>query len=513
MQAIHNLSVLPANLRSTVMHVARSVIVVAALATAVSAALAAAAHAYDYRLLPADQREHLQNMLVWSGDYEGPIDGQIGPASRAAVKKLQKRLGTTPDGIISDTELQKLGEQADRAFEEADFTVGTDTDAGLYFGMPYAKIEWRDKTESGNLYADEQQRFRVTTFRIEGIDASNVQEFVDAVFEDVPGYASRVKLVRPGHVRVEGADQYEHLFLHALRKDGELRGFFVWFDKTLATTHRRYAVAMANSVEWGEEEPQIAEGAPGSPGTGPDGSQPNGNQRNENVALNPGDLAPNTAPPVPGSARASEPESFGSAFVIREDGQFVTNAHVVRECGRVEIPGLGRVVVKDQDDDLDLAVLSVPGVFGLTPAPLADDDAVLAEDVFAFGFPLPNTLGASLGFSRGSVSSMVGLRSEKRQFRMTAPVQPGNSGGPLLDNEGRVIGIVTSKLNAMRIATETGDIPQGMNFAIKASTLRDYLNRAKLGVTLVARKRQPQQTPAIARLASRFTYQVLCYAK
>ena len=470
-------------------------------------ASATSAHAYDYRQLPADQREHLQNMLVWSGDYEGPIDGQIGPASRAAVEKLQRRLGTAVDGIISETELETLGKVADKAFEEADFTMGTDTDAGLYFGMPYAKVAWRDKTESGNLYADEQQRFRVTTFRIEGIDGANVKEFVDAVFEDVPGYASTVKRVRPGHVRVEGADQYEHLFLHAVRKDGELRGFFVWFDKTLALTHRRYAVAMANSVEWGEEEPEVA-GRPNAKGE-------------ENVALNPGgDIAPNVVPQTPGvpgtdgdGKAAKEPESFGSAFVIREDGQFVTNAHVVRECGRVEIPGLGPVVIKNQDDELDLAVLSVPGVFGLTPAPLADDDAVLAEDVFAFGFPLPNTLGASLGFSRGSVSSMVGLRSEKRQFRMTAPVQPGNSGGPLLDNEGRVIGIVTSKLNAMRIATETGDIPQGMNFAIKASTLRDYLVRTKLGVTLVTRKRQPQMTPEIAKLASRFTYQVLCYAK
>ena len=472
-----------------------------AVVLAWAAAQAGAALAYDYAKLPADQREHLQRMLVWSGDYEGPIDGQIGPASREAVRRVQERLGTRADGIITEDELAKLGERADKAFEEADFTMGTDTDAGLYFGMPYAKVAWREKTESGNLYADEEQRFRVTTFRIEGIDGSNVEDFAKAVFEDVPGYRTATKLVKPGRVRVEGADQYEHLFLHAIRKDGELRGFFVWFDKTLAPTHRRYAVAMANSVEWGEEEPKIAG---------------NGGAR-ENVKLDPQDIAPNDVPDVPGTdgrgKAGKEPESFGTAFVIREDGRLVTNAHVVRECGRVEVPGLGAVEVTNQDDDLDLAVLSIPGVFGLTPAPLADDDVVLAEDVFAFGFPLPNTLGASLGFSRGSVSSMVGLRSEKRQFRMTAPVQPGNSGGPLLDNEGRVIGIVTSKLNAMRIATETGDIPQGMNFAIKASTLRDYLKRTKVGVALVARKRKPQQTPLIAEVASRFTYQVLCYAK
>ena len=269
---------------------------------------------------------------------------------------------------------------------------------------------------------------------------------------------------------------------------------------------------MVDSLEWdeGEAEPRVAR-------------LPSGRE-DERARRTAPEFADLRAPDGPASRAgidlspdhdemALEPDSFGSAFAVREDGHLVTNAHVVRECGRVVVKGFGKAVVRSKNDELDLAVLSIPGVKGLRAAPIADDDAVLAEDVFAFGFPLPNTLGEELGFSRGSVSAEVGLRAERRQFRMTAAVQPGNSGGPLLDNEGRVIGIVTSKLNAMRIAQETGDIPQGMNFAVKASTLRDYLEESSLTVPLVARTKRPQLTPLIAKNARHFTYQVLCFSK
>ena len=474
------------------------------------------AEASAYAVLPLEQREHLQRMLVWTGDYRGRVDGAIGSASLAAIEAFRSRHPTlaTP-GVITKAELEMLGEEADAAFEAAAFTLGTDTDAGVTFGMPYAHVKWQERTESGNLYTDAESRFRITSFRIEGVDSTNIEGFAASVFEDVPGYEATARTVRGGFLEVRGHDRYENLVLRAVRRNGEIRGFFIWFDKAIGETHDRYVTAMINSLEWddGDGEAAVAELPSGRKDERPPQSfapepehaglqAPDGPASRAGIDLPPGHEMPE-----------NEPESFGSAFAVREDGHLITNAHVVRECGRVVVRGFGKAVVHSKNDELDLAVLSIPGVKGLRPAPIADDDAVLAEDVFAFGFPLPNTLGEELGFSRGSVSAEVGLRSERRQFRMTAAVQPGNSGGPLLDNEGRVVGIVTSKLNAMRIAQETGDIPQGMNFAVKASTLRDYLRDSSLTVPVVARKLKPLQTPAIARDARHFTYQVLCFRK
>ena len=474
-----------------------------------------------YAALPRAEREHLQRMLMWTGDYRGAVDGAIGTASLEAIQAFRSRhprMATTD--TLSPAELQLLGREADAAFEEADFTLGTDTDAGVSFGMPYALVKWQEKTESGNLYADAESRFRVTSFRIEGVDSTNVDGFAASVFEDVPGYASETRTVRPGFIEVRGGDRYENLLLRAVRRGDEIRGFFVWWDKALSDTHGRYIAAMIASLAWddgegdtppvaslpsGREDPRTARKFAPESGPSPELAglrAPDGPASRAGIDLPEGHEMPDT-----------EPESFGSAFAVREDGYLITNAHVIRECGRVVVRGYGKALVRSTDDELDLAVLSIPGAKGMKTAPIADDDAVLAEDVYAFGFPLPNTLGEELGFSRGSVSAEVGLRAERRQFRMTAAVQPGNSGGPLLDNEGRVVGIVTSKLNAMRIAQETGDIPQGMNFAVKASTLRDYLRDSSLTVPVVARKQRPLQTPLIARDARHFTYQVLCFRK
>ena len=71
---------------------------------------------------------------------------------------------------------------------------------------------------------------------------------------------------------------------------------------------------------------------------------------------------------------------------------------------------------------------------------------------------------------------MAGIGDDFRFLQISAPVQPGNSGGPLLDASGNVIGVVTAKLNALRIAKSTGDVPQNVNFAVKSSVIRLFLD-------------------------------------
>ncbi len=181
------------------------------------------------------------------------------------------------------------------------------------------------------------------------------------------------------------------------------------------------------------------------------------------------------APPPEGRAAAS-----GSGFIVAE-GRVLTNNHVVEGCQRMSARNAagGRVAagVLATDARRDLAVLSVPPGFG--PALVFRDGPAVqrGESVVVYGFPLSGVLSSGPSLTTGDVSALSGLRDNPLHFTITAPVQPGNSGGPLLDAQGHVIGVVVAKLNAARIAQITGgDIPQNVNFAIKGPEAASFLS-------------------------------------
>jgi len=100
----------------------------------------------------------------------------------------------------------------------------------------------------------------------------------------------------------------------------------------------------------------------------------------------------------------------------------------------------------------------------------------LGEEVEAFGYPLAGILATSGNFSVGNITALSGLADDSRYLQISVPVQPGNSGGPLLDQQGNLVGIVSAKLNALEIMADTkGDIPQNVNFAIRALVAANFL--------------------------------------
>ena len=173
----------------------------------------------------------------------------------------------------------------------------------------------------------------------------------------------------------------------------------------------------------------------------------------------------------------------GTGFVVAR-GRALTNAHVVEQCGAVRVRAPGgadlpaRVIAADRERDL--ALIEVPDSAG-PPLPFRRDQNLRrGEGVVTYGFPLAGLLSSGPTLTTGEISALAGLADNQRQFQISAPVQPGNSGGPLLDRGGTVVGVVTSKLNAQRIAQRTGDIPQNVNFAVKGSEALDFLRRNRV---------------------------------
>jgi len=215
-----------------------------------------------------------------------------------------------------------------------------------------------------------------------------------------------------------------------------------------------------------------------------------------------GALVPAPSRPAPATAQA---DSSGSGFRVAR-GAIVTNHHVIDGCSRLRVNGIA-AQVRGSDARSDLALLGVT-----LPGPsvsLRAQRAAVGEPVAVAGYPLRGLL-SGFNMTTGTLSSLSGLGGDTRYLQITAPVQPGNSGGPMLDSAGNLMGVVVSKLDAIRLAKITGDMAQNVNFAINVNVLRTFLDANSVAYDS-ASSDIPLAPTAIAEKARGFTVLVECW--
>lgn len=151
-----------------------------------------------------------------------------------------------------------------------------------------------------------------------------------------------------------------------------------------------------------------------------------------------------------------------------EDGQTIS---IRTEKG--EYPA--KVIKKDHINDLALLRVDAAGT-DFPSLPIAPSkDASMGDSVFTIGFPRPDVQGEEPKYTDGKISSLTGIFDNHASFQITVPVQPGNSGGALVDTKGNVLGVIVSSLSALRTLKNTGTLPQNVNYAIKSSFLLAFL--------------------------------------
>lgn len=208
---------------------------------------------------------------------------------------------------------------------------------------------------------------------------------------------------------------------------------------------------------------------------------------------------------------AADESSSGTGFAVAP-GQLVTNQHVVAGCTRVDVlspDGRRSGAVVDTDELVDLALVRVTGLGGGVASLRRPGSVRLGESAYAFGFPLSGLLSDNGNFTNGVVSGLRGLRESATEIQVTTPVQPGNSGGALVDAAGHVIGVVVGKLDATAVSRVTGDIPQNVNFAVSMQALVDFLARNQVSFR-TAERSASVDTAQIADTARAFTHRIVC---
>jgi S1-C subfamily serine protease/Holliday junction resolvasome RuvABC ATP-dependent DNA helicase subunit len=198
--------------------------------------------------------------------------------------------------------------------------------------------------------------------------------------------------------------------------------------------------------------------------------------------------------------------SNGTGFFVAPDGYVVTNAHVVEGCNAPKVvcgsagPVAAQVLARDAANDL--ALLKVEA--GSDRVASLRAGVRIGEEIAAFGYPLQGMLSTGGNFTVGNVSSLAGIQNDSRHIQISAPIQPGNSGGPVIDQCGNVIGVVVSFLGA-----HNKGAAQNVNFAININVLTAFLNSHGVPYSTQASERS-LEIVELAEKAQSITVLILC---
>jgi S1-C subfamily serine protease len=470
-----------------------------------------------FAFMETERRVRLQSLLTAAGYWTGMPNVTFGRRLFEAIAQFQGENGFRPTGWLDGAQLARL-----RALATPKLALW-----GLRpIAHPFRPVSiWApmglglnpERTSRGLDLKDPTRRLSLAFNALQNVAVADAYAYTIEKFQR-EGATLHYKVLRADFFAISASQDGVDIYMRYHQDGPGALGFALrWDTRATDLAAERIAVLLSASL-WSAmtpDAPFIPLPETGAPDT-------------RAVALPPVQAPPPATPPaqapaivaaVPPAAPPSPPaakppaarDSSGTGFFVGQGGEVLTNAHVVEDCGRVEVRGpLGavpaRVVARDAANDL--AILRT----GLTPPKVAAlrMGIRLGEPVAAFGYPLAGVLSTSGNFTLGNVTALTGLGDNTSYLQVSAPVQPGNSGGPLLDGNGNLVGVVTAKLNALKVMVATnGDIPQNVNFALKGAVAATFLESN--GVAFTAGSAAAAMAPAdLADHAKAMSVYVTC---
>jgi len=456
---------------------------------------------------PADQRLLIQELLIVAGYVNSVPNEDFGPRIFTAIQNLQREAGLQADGVVNKATLDRLFNIATPMLDLWGFRRVVHPSRGISLWVP-ADLRGMNafSKDYGLHYEDDLHRIK--------LDFTTVPNaFLSANYEALTNIGLRngadihYRVIKDGwfvisSTTTDGGDHYMRY-----HQDGSnVTGFTLsWYNNNGNINAERIAILMSASLR---------SSMTGVPFIGPTARTPAASQQQPQTAVAKPATPPETKPTaLPQEKKPDETKfSSGTAFFIAQDGTLVTNAHVIDSCTEVQIKASNgsvssaRVLARDTTNDLALIKIDKPAekIASLRIG------ARLGEGVSAFGFPHTEMLATSGNFTLGNITALSGMGDDSRFIQISTPVQAGNSGGPLLDQKGNLVGVVTAKLNALKVAMNQGDLPQNVNFAVKTAILATFLdsNRVAYETTLETKTLDPADLADRAREISAF---ILCH--
>lgn len=436
-----------------------------------------------FNSLETADRFLIQIALIWTGDYNGFADGAYGSRFYKSVTAFQKRNGFVASGVLSPRQVQVLKTAASGIAAASGFQILQDEVTGIKLGIPTALVNTAYSLKSGYTWKASDDSFAIETMKVSWAERS-YEDLFKRFSTTTPQREVSYARDKGSFFVASGTYRGKPFYAKFDRTSDGSMGFVISWTSPRSAELEHIVIAVANSFSYGDyidqPEPKVA-------------------------AVEP----PQSAGPVEPSLSSS-----GTGFVVDDKGHLLTNEHVVRNCKAIEVSNKGRADIVRVDATNDIALLklrAIPSDVGI--AKFRNSPVQLAEPVAVLGFPYSDILGG-LNVTLGSVSSLSGVGGDVRHFQLTAPVQPGNSGGPVIDSEGHIAGMVQSRLDDLATLKKTETLPQNINFAIRYGLVTAVLD-AEGVVPSVDPLRGAVDIPsavgpAAVQAAAKFTFQVAC---
>jgi S1-C subfamily serine protease len=423
-----------------------------------------------YRALDEETRYVVQANLVLLGLYDRFIDGEFGPGTFNAIRAFDSRGGSN-DGVLSKRQMDQLQTAAAKVFNEHGYEPIRD-DAGLRVYVPLKLLTTSRASDRGTRYSAGDSSMVLETVR-KPLTEQGFNELYAQMSSRKSNRSVSYATLRDGVFTVSGVDGGKIFYARFFNNGSASVGYsFSWTDD-VAELGQMVSIMLANfSFPIGSDE-----GKPSEP---------------------------------PAKEKDAEPSSgSGTGFFVSDKGLIVTNYHVAGECRTIDVPPYGKAKLVKADKGVDLAAIELEKDISSSFATVRIDKPTLGESVVMVGYPLAQLLDSSINIATGIVSSETGLGGETKWFTTNAGVQPGNSGGPILDTHGNVVGVAVAKIDDAKLLAAIGNVAPNVGFAIKNNVLLDFLDifkhsrservdGADLGVQEIARR------------ARAFTVQIIC---
>lgn len=422
----------------------------------------------NFLSLDIDSRLFFQLMLTASGHWDAVPNMSYSNRLHRAIQDFQTNIGQRATGFLTDEQFDQLSRIATPVIDAWGFQSIRHPVRGTLLWVPVGIGLYAERIANGILIQEENNRFRL---KYEFFRETVLNDKYNSIFTEMQRSGDRIlfHVIRSDFFVIAAHQGRYHRYVRYHRDGSGLIGFDMnWSTEAAPIYGKRLASVISGSLRAAMiGAPYLSVDITKLP------------WENERIAS------------LPPSNESQAPEhqgsSFGTGFFVSREGHIVTNSHVVAACSditvstakRPRIPA--RLVAHDAQEDLALIKIEAfsKDLAGIRIRPR------LGEAVAVFGYPLTGLLATSGNFTFGNITATAGLEDDPSKLQISAPVQPGNSGGPLLDENGNVIGVVVAKLNAIQTAIATGgDIPQNVNFAVKATVLAGFLSTNNVSFSL-----------------------------